>query len=288
MSNILTPYTSVANIIAGSLITSASVNTQKSNVDTYFTTNVPTTPVVSVSTSSSITTNNQYIFCANTSNITITLPAIPASGKNIWLKFVKTASNNNTITIVGNGSQTISSSANYVLYTKDSFIDLVGVVGTNDWVITSQYVETKTLRFRVWKETTTQTISANNFGTATPLIFNSINQNYYNDRADVNLTTGLFTCSVPGKWEFTGGVYWQTGSNQVECYLMNGTGTGGTNFGSGTNNNGNIDAKIILPAVQVKLAVGDIMSLKVVSQGSNRVVNTGQSDTWFAGKWLSF
>lgn len=159
MSNIFTPPTTTADVALGNLLTPALFNTSKQNFENYFATNIPTNPVVFVNTSTSITTNNQYVFCNNTTAITITLPAIPATGKNIWLKFVKTGVGTATTTLAANGSQTIGGAATQRLITQGSYFSFVGVPGTNDWIIVENFTNLAPTLFRI-RKTSTQTISS--------------------------------------------------------------------------------------------------------------------------------
>lgn len=96
--------------------------------------------LTSTITSNYSASNNETIFVNTASSaITVTLPSYPSAGSKIKVLDVAANSQNNNITVLGNGYNIGGASA-YILNTPDSSVDLLYVNSIKGWNISNEYV----------------------------------------------------------------------------------------------------------------------------------------------------
>jgi hypothetical protein len=84
--------------------------------------------------------NNDVVFVNTASSaLTVTLPASPTAGSKIKVLDVAANSQNNIITVLGNGNNIGGASA-YILNTPDSSVDLIYINSNKGWNVLNQYV----------------------------------------------------------------------------------------------------------------------------------------------------
>lgn len=99
---------------------------------------VPTMPIVTV-TASSVTLDGQdtYILCdASSNNITVNLPAISGNAGRVF-HIKKIDSSTNTVTIDGNGSETIDGATTYTLNNQYTAVSVVA--GASEWSLIKHF-----------------------------------------------------------------------------------------------------------------------------------------------------
>ena len=147
-------------------------------------------------TSNYTASDNETVFVNSASSaLTVTLPASPTQGSKIKVLDIAANSQNNNITILGNGKNIGGASA-YVINTPDSSVDLLYINSLKGWNISNEYVS-------LTKPGTPTNITATNIGTDRP---------YNNGAATVSFTpstsgdlaTSFTVTSTPGSFIATG------------------------------------------------------------------------------------
>jgi hypothetical protein len=95
---------------------------------------------VTTITSNYTALNNDVVFVNTASSaLTVTLPASPTAGSKIKVLDIATNSQNNNITVLGNGNNIGGASA-YIINTPDSSVEAVYINSTKGWNILNEYI----------------------------------------------------------------------------------------------------------------------------------------------------
>jgi hypothetical protein len=175
--------------------------------------------------------NNETIFVNSaSSSINVTLPSSPTTGSKIKVLDVAANSQNNNITVLGNGKN-ISGASAYIINTPDSSVEVMYINATKGWNILNKYVSLE-------KPGIPTAVSATDVGTGRA----------YNDGAAIVSFTPATSGGTAISYTVTStpGSYTQTGtsspititglqSNTSYTFIVSATNATGTNISAATN-----------------------------------------------------
>jgi len=281
MSIINPNFTPTSNIVDGQIVDAASINNKLLPVENWVSGSLPSAPIISVSTNTSVTTNNRDIYVNNTTaGVTITLPAIPAGNVNLYFEITKLSDNKSgvtrlPVTIVCTGGDTINGLASLVIHTKFSRV----LIQCNQSILGSDYKASAIHRidgldfcaFRSADTTYTPgggIIQLNNDSTG----------NGFDTNNDFNTSTFTYTTPVKGIYNFTAGCF-ITGGTSTDCSLVLTAGARAYRLGHYL---GATNQQLTGPA-NVSLDAGQAVSIAFINALTNRTILGADSLTYLTG-----